>query len=74
MEKSGVIIKKPDIVRKETGRFIVNGRVRGKINGFVDADIHGLVHGNMDAVVSIDNISREEAAADGEDDETKDND
>ena len=74
VEKSGVIIKKPDIVRKETGRFIVNGRVRGKIDGFVDADIHGLVHGNMDAVVSIDNISREEAAADVEDDETKDND
>ena len=55
-------------------QVIVNGRVRGKIDGFVDADIHGLVHGNMDAVVSIDNISREEAAADGEDDEKKDND
>lgn len=60
VEKSGVNIKKPDIVRKETGRFLVNGRVRGFVNGFVDAEIHGIVRGNMDAVVNIDNISREE--------------
>ena len=29
------------------------------MNGFVDAEIHGLIRGNMDAVVNIDNISRE---------------
>ncbi len=59
VEKSGVTIKKPEIVRKETGRFFVNGHVRGFMNGFVDAEIHGLIRGNMDAVVNIDNISRE---------------
>ena len=37
----------------------MNGHVRGFMNGFVDAEIHGLIRGNMDAVVNIDNISRE---------------
>ena len=60
LEKSGVNIKKPDIVRKETGRFLVNGRVRGYVNGFVDADIHGFVRGDMEAMVNIDNIKKED--------------
>ncbi len=64
--KSGVKIKKPDIVRKETGRFFVNGRVRGVVNGFVDAEIHGLIRGNMEAVVNIDNISKETEGDDNE--------
>ncbi len=59
VEKTRVKIKKPDIVRKETGRFIVNGRVRGQINGFVDAEIHGFVRGDMDAIVSINTIKNE---------------
>ncbi len=59
VEKTGVSIKKPDLVRKETGRFLVNGRVRGYVNGFVDADIHGYVRGDMEAVVNIDNIAEE---------------
>ena len=59
VEKSGVNIKVPEIVRKETGRFYLNGRVRGHIDGFVDAEIHGLVRGDMDAIVNIDNISKD---------------
>lgn len=62
VEKSGINIKKREIVRKETGRFLVNGRVRGRIDGFVDAEIHGLVRGDMEAIVNIDNISRETEA------------
>ena len=62
LEKSGVNIKKPDIVRKETGRFLVNGRVRGYVNAFVDADIHGFVRGDMEAMVNIDNIEKEDTA------------
>lgn len=72
VEKTGVSIKKPDLVRKETGRFLVNGRVRGYVNGFVDADIHGYVRGDMEAVVNIDNIA-EEGDDNGKDDgENKD--
>ena len=58
IEKTKFKINKPEIIRKETGRFLVNGRVRGYINGFVDADIHGIVRGNMEASVNINNISR----------------
>ena len=60
IEKTKVKLPTPEIVRKETGRFIVNGRVRGYINGFVDADIKGIVRGEMRANVSIDSISKEE--------------
>ena len=62
VEKTGVTIKTPDIVRKETGRFFVNGRVRGKVSGFVDADIRGVISGDMDAIVSSNNIERDEEA------------
>ena len=60
IEKSKFSIKKPQIVRKETGRFLVNGRVRGYINGFVDADIHGIVRGDMTANININNIKSED--------------
>ena len=66
VEKSGISIKKPDLVRKQTGRFLVNGRVRGYVNGFVDADIHGFVRGDMEAMVNIDTVIKEENAADDE--------
>ena len=67
VEKSGINIKKPDLIRKETGRFFISGRVRGHINGFVDAEIHGLVRGDMEAIVNSENISAEkEAGADGQ--------
>lgn len=67
VEKSGVNIKRPERVRKESGRFIVNGRVRGRIEGFVDAEIHGLVSGDMEAMVSNLSVSeKKEAGADVE--------
>ena len=59
IEKTKFTINTPEIVRKETGRFLVNGRVRGYINGFVDAEIRGIVRGDMQANVSIDCISKE---------------
>ncbi len=60
IENTKVKLPAPEIVHKETGRFIVNGRVRGYINGFVDADIRGIVRGEMRANVSIDSISKGE--------------
>lgn len=68
IEKTKVTINKPEIVHKETGRFVVNGRVRGYINGYVDADIHGVVRGDMSANVNINNIlpKSEEGETDNE--------
>ncbi len=59
IEKTKFTIKTPEIVHKETGRFLVNGRVRGYISGFVDADIHGLVRGDMAANVNVNNVIKE---------------
>ena len=72
VSKTNVKIKTPDIVRKETGRYMVNGRVRGVINGFVDAEIHGYVHGDIDAVVNINNISESDKGDECDDDYRED--
>lgn len=68
IEKSGVKIKHPNIVRKETGNFNVDGRIKGRVNGYIDAEIHGRIRGDVEAVLNIDNISKE-AADDEKDDE-----
>ena len=65
IEKTRFTIKTPEIVKKDTGRFIVNGRVRGYINGYVDADMHGVLKGDMAANVNMSNIIKE-AEADSE--------
>ena len=56
IEKTGFKIKKPLSVKSETGVFMLNGRVRGYVNGFIDADIHGVVKGDVKASIDINNI------------------
>lgn len=66
VEKTGVTIKKPDVVRRETGNFVLNGHVCGKVAGFIDADVNGVFSGNMDAVVKIDTYKKTEGDANDE--------
>ena len=40
--------------RTATGTVRVQGHVRGYINGVVDADIHVIIHGQLNASVSTD--------------------
>ena len=63
VEKTGVRIKKPELVRRETGNFVINGHVRGRIEGFIDADINGAVSGNLDAIVKINNFEQKKGDA-----------
>ena len=56
IEKTGFKIKKPLSVKSETGVFMLNGRVRGYVSGFIDADIHGVVKGDVKASIDINNI------------------
>ena len=63
VEKTGVRIKKPELVRRETGNFVINGHVRGRIEGFIDADINGAVSGNLDAIVRINNFEQKKGDA-----------
>ena len=48
-------IKTPELLpRAATGTVRVQGHVRGYINGVVDADIKGIIHGQLNASVSTD--------------------
>lgn len=37
----------PIVSQRLSGTTFVNGRVRGRISGFVDAEIHGVVKGDI---------------------------
>ncbi len=57
IERTAFSIKKPDLVQKNTGTVFVNGRVRGRVSGVVDANIHGVILGDVSAMVDAGNIS-----------------
>ena len=42
----------PIVSQRLSGTTYVNGRIRGRISGFVDAEIHGVVKGDISAVMS----------------------
>ena len=42
----------PITSRRLSGTTFVNGRVRGRLSGFVDAEIHGVVKGDISAIMS----------------------
>ncbi len=48
-----------------SGTAIVNGRVRGRISGFVDAEIHGMVKGDISAIMSSGSYELQEDAPQG---------
>ena len=56
IEKTSFIIKPPVATRHASGSIRVNGRVRGYINGMVDAEIHGTIQGTLSAMVDSESI------------------
>ena len=59
-----------NLIRRVSGPIYVNGRVRGKISGIVDADIHGVIHGDVAAAMSSGSYKKlEEAEQKNEEDE-----
>ena len=59
------------VVRK-TGLIRVDGRVTGNLNGFIDAEIHGLFRGELKGIVNVENIDViEQNAADLKESATK---
>lgn len=42
---------------KRIGRVRLNGRVRGQLNGMIDAEIHGVFYGDLNALVDIGNTA-----------------
>ena len=53
-----------------SGTTFVNGRVRGRISGFVDAEIHGVIRGDIAAIMSSGSFNQQGENAGGEDGES----
>lgn len=57
VEKTRFNIKVPEVTKTVTGTVYVNGRIRGRVNGIVDASVHGIIRGDVSAVLDTGNIS-----------------
>ena len=66
VERTRFNLKVPEVSRSVSGTVYVNGRVRGRISGVVDAHIQGVIHGDVSGLLETGNYQREE----GESDET----
>ncbi len=42
----------PGVTQRVSGAVYLNGRVRGHISGIVDAEIHGVIHGDVSAIMA----------------------
>lgn len=42
---------------QRSGLMRIDGRVRGNLNGYVDAEVHGIFRGNMNAVIDMSDLS-----------------
>ena len=75
IERTAYEIKKPDIITSNTGRMLVNGHITGKISGFVDAEIHGILRGDLSAAIRLGSVETlpEEANTEKEENENENN-
>ena len=65
VEKTRFNIKVPEVTRTATGTVYVNGRIRGRVNGIVDASVRGIIRGDVSAVLDTGNISEMPAVTEG---------
>lgn len=64
IEKTSFTLKRRDLVQKRSGYIRVNGRVRGYVSGIVDAQITGIIHGEVSAQLETDNSEDMKAKVD----------
>ena len=48
-------------LNSRAGLMRIDGRVRGTMNGFIDAEVHGVFRGSMSAIVDMNNVTDLEA-------------
>ncbi|MBM6938746.1 MMPL family transporter [Pseudoflavonifractor phocaeensis] len=63
VERTRFNIKVPEVSRGASGTVYVNGRIRGKVNGLVDATVHGVIRGDVSAVLDTGSITPEREKA-----------
>ena len=64
IEKTSFTLKHRDLIQKRSGYIRVNGRVRGYVSGIVDAQITGIIHGEVSAQLETDNSEDMKAKVD----------
>ena len=62
IEKTKFSLPLPEVTKSTTGTVFVSGRVRGRVSGFVDANITGVIRGDVNAIVEAGNIRQTEEA------------
>ena len=71
VEKTRFHLKMPELTRSANGTIFVDGRVRGRISGVVDATIRGVIHGEVSAIVEAGALSEDPEREEGKSDETQ---
>ncbi len=56
IERTKFSIPLPEVTKSASGTVFVSGRVRGRVSGFVDANITGVIRGEVNAIVEAGNI------------------
>ena len=56
IRKTSFSINKGAAVTQKTGLIRVNGRVRGQLDGLIDAEIHGVFRGTLNAVIDVGSV------------------
>lgn len=58
IDKTSFHVPIPELKRELRGEMAVRGRIRGHISGYVDADVHGIIRGDVSAMVATDAITK----------------
>ena len=56
IKKTSFSINRNSLPQSRAGLIRIDGRVRGKLNGVIDAEIHGLFRGELTGIVDIGNV------------------
>lgn len=66
VERTRFNLKVPEVGRTVHGTVYVNGRVRGRISGVVDAHIQGVIYGDVSGMLETGKYQNKEASKDNE--------
>ena len=66
VERTRFNIKVPEVSHSASGTVYINGRVRGRISGVVDAHIQGVIYGDVSGMLETGSYQTEEASNDNE--------
>ncbi|MBQ9491746.1 MAG: MMPL family transporter [Firmicutes bacterium] len=68
IEKAKFYIKSPDIIKNNSGTVMLDGHARGKISGFIDAKIKGLIKCDVKLFISSEDINKVDTEKSNSDD------